>query len=284
MLIDLRDTDFDLDSCHKTFSRPSRVLRLLMVIEKHVQSPDSFQAFNQVVQVYGEDRRHEVLALWKRLFEYARSAVVLNSGRYLSGVYLFAGLADPDFAPTVFDVFAVWKKKLGAPRQLGPEGTRLLQFLRDSVKSGPDEWLDQLLDDVSWKQVCALLKTLHSDRASFVSMIKGASDDNYVLFTLRSWLAALSHTRPVEKTLDNQSKGLGGSKTKASEATGKVTSTVTRESKVLVANQLGGLQKQLLLKLKPSKKKIRLEAKDDTIAAVGLEFDALTFTEEVLIS
>jgi len=116
-----------------------------------------------------------------------------------------------------------------------------------------------------------------------VAAITGAKPENRVLFLLRSWLAALSHTRPVEKIFldyDHQSRTVGVAKKKATEASGKGGAPDLLEAKVRVASEMHKLQQQVLLK--SEKKRARLEAKLDTIAAVNEEYVRFKLTEEEL--
>lgn len=115
-----------------------------------------------------------------------------------------------------------------------------------------------------------------------MSRIRNASPAEFALFKLRSWLSALSHTRPVEKCFldfDNQTKSSeGATKNKAAEPMGKQLPTTTRSARVRVASFIGQISRNVLRESKPDKKKPRLEAKDDIIAATEGAFDAISFT------
>ena len=279
--IDLRDTDYNVDSCFKVFSRPRRTLEFLLVVETKLANPTTMSSFAQVVGAFGEKRRDEVHQLYKHLFGLVHASVLRNSGRYLSGIYLFAGFADPLFAPIVFEAFSHWKRLCGAPPKRTLAGQRLEREL--AANSENDEWLASLLTKKSWKQIRALMDTLKRGKSEFVAAIQAASPENDILFTLRSWLAALSHTRPVEKIFldhDHQSRAEGQTKKKSAEASGKITAPDLREAKVSVANHLNKVQRDLLNHVKPTKKKARLEATEDIAASVALEFEACLLTDE----
>jgi hypothetical protein len=275
--IDQFDKDYQVEGCFKTFSRPRRVLRLLMTIEALQKDPGKLESFHEVARAYhGAD---VVRKFFDQLLLFARESVLRNSGRYLSDVYPFGALADPDFAPFVFDAFCVWKSK-SRRKNLSSEVARLVEALEENKH--PSSFLLQLLADHNWEQISELMKVCKRDRAEFVRQIQSASEENFALFTLRSWLSALSHTRPVEKCFldfDNQAKNSEGStKNKAAEAMGKQLPTTTRSSRVQVANYIGQITKKVLQKSKPDKKRLRLEAKDDIIAATEQGFAGLNFT------
>jgi len=287
--IDLRDLDYEVESCFKTFSRPRRTLKLLMRIEEFVLDPTSSKSYNSVIATFGANRRGEIDQLFRHLFVLARESVVRNSGRYLSGIYLFSGLADPNFAPIVFEAFAHWKEKLDAPRVRTEAGKRLEKALKEA-KDVHSDLLEVLLGSSSWRRIGELVRTLveHS-KEQFLKLILTAdaeNPDDFALFTLKSWLPSLSHTRPVEKVFldwDNQTRvGEGGTKARAAEASGKQVSPVTREAKVAVANMVHQIQRKLIAKRKPEKKRARIEAIDDFIESVALEFKSFSFSEKEL--
>lgn len=133
--------------------------------------------------------------------------------------------------------------------------------------------------------MCKLSNTLEKSRTKFVDMITHPVRGDYVLETLSSWGAAFSHTQPVEKTFldwDHQGRGDSGGKRKASEPSGKVTSHVTRMSKVLVAGVWHESERIVLDKRKPGKKQRRVAAGDDVAEALELACGQLTFTKEEL--
>lgn len=287
--IDLRDWDYDVDSCFKTFSRPRRTLKLLMKIEEFVLDPTSSKSYNSVIATFGVDRRVEVDQLFRHLFVLAHESVVRNSGRYLSGIYLFSGFADPNFAPVVFEAFAHWREKPDAPLVRTEAGKRLEKALKEA-KDVCSDLLEVLLGDSSWRRIGELVRVLvEQSKEQFLKLILTAdaeNPDDFALFTLKSWLPALSHTRPVEKVFldwDNQTQvGEGGTKARAAEASGKPVAPVTREAKVTVANMVHQIQRKLIAKRKPEKKRARIEAIDDFIESVALEFKSFSFSEKEL--
>lgn len=95
-----------------------------------------------------------------------------NSGRYLSGVLLFGGLADPLFAPVVFEALAHWKGRPEAPRRRTLEGVRLEEAISGSVQHAVvDDYLDTLLEDTSWDEIRGLISMLARDKSEFISSI-----------------------------------------------------------------------------------------------------------------
>jgi hypothetical protein len=215
--IALPDVIFGVPGCFKTFSRPRRVLQLLMRIEARLSDVTSLPSFRCVAATFPEGQRDNLVSHYKQLYSMARQAVLRNSGRYLSGVLLFGGLADAAFAATVFEALAHWKSMDGAPANRSAAGLRLEMALNDSdgqLHGQVDDFLRVLMDEPQWTAVRELIAALGRGKAEFVSMIVGATEDNFVTFTLRSWRAALSHTQPVEKTFldwDHQTRGSGGS-------------------------------------------------------------------------
>jgi hypothetical protein len=284
--IALPDEHYNVAGCFKTFSRPRRVLQLLMKIESHLANVRALPSFQIVLQAFGDSQQDDVVALYKHLYSMARESVLRNSGRYLSGVLLFGGLADPLFAPVVFEALAHWKARPEAPRRRTPEGVRLESAISGSVQHAVvDDYLETLLEDTSWVEICDLIATLARDKSDFISSIVEAEEDTYVAFTLRSWRAALSHTQPVEKTFlnwDHQARGDGGSKKKSTEPAGKCATHITREAKVAVASVVHQSAQDVLKNSKPNKKQKRVAAKDDVAAAVNLDFERLKFSREQL--
>ena len=282
-LIDLRDTNYDLESCYKTFSRPQRTLQLVMAIESFQSNPCAFSSFRAVESAFPENMRGEVRPLFTRLFDLAHNSVLRNSGRYLSGIYLYSGFADPNFVKVVFEAFAWWKRKPNAPTERTVEGRCLEQFLNDSPA---DNSLDLLLDDSSWSRISALISARSRNKREFLNLILNAAEDDFALFQLKCWLPCLSHTGAVEKAFldwDHQTqRGEGGTKARAAEASGKQVAPVTREAKVLVRNTVNKIQRRLMEKIKPEKKRPRIEGLADFSESVVLEFDALRFTADEL--
>jgi hypothetical protein len=90
-LIALRDLDYDVHGCFKTFSRPMRVLNLVMQIEARLGDVNSLPSFSVVLEAFGMEQVAEVEKLYKHMYSLARASVLRNSGRYLSGVHLFGG-------------------------------------------------------------------------------------------------------------------------------------------------------------------------------------------------
>lgn len=153
-----------------------------------------------MTRAFGEDRADDVEILFKHLYRLARESVLRNSGRYLYGVLLFGGLADPDFAHVVFEAFAHWKAKPGRPALRTALGLRLEVALKESdgkLKGAARDFFETLMSTDNWTQIKALMAILKKDRASFVLAIVAAEDDSFVTFTLRSWRAALSLTHPT---------------------------------------------------------------------------------------
>jgi hypothetical protein len=285
--IALHDFTFDVPGCFKTFSRPRRVLALLMEIETRLANVESLASFDVVAGDFPADQRPHLVSHYKQLYSLARQAVLRNSGRYLSGVLLFGGLADPSFAMVVFEALAHWKAMPGAPGVRTKAGLRLEAALNDpdTLQPQAEDMLSFLMDATHWPGVRELIAALERDEAEFVSMIVDAPENTFVAFTLRSWRAALSHTQPVEKTFldwDHQARGDGGTKRKSSEPAGKGASLVTREAKVAVAAVAHQSVDVVLSKSKPNKKQQRVAAKDDVAAAVQLDYLGLTFSRDEL--
>ena len=211
------DTHYGVRGCFKTFSRPSRVLDVLMQIESRLDNVRALASFDGVVNAFGQHQEPEVVRLYKHLYSLSRASVLRNSGRYLSGVHLLGGLADPDFAPVVFEALAHWKKKSGRPPLRTDKGRRLEKALSECmplVQDAAVEFFDTFLGGGNWSEIRKLVGAL-PNVASFVSSITDASEQGaFVARTLRSWRAALSHTQPVEKTFldwDHQARGDGAS-------------------------------------------------------------------------
>lgn len=288
-LIALRDMDYDVHGCFKTFSRPMRVLNLVMQIEARLGDVNLLPSFSVVLEAFGMEQVAEVEKLYKHMYSLARASVLRNSGRYLSGVHLFGGLADPSFAPVVFEAFAHWKNMPGKPMPRTANGLRLETALKESVShvySGTAEALQTLLGGGNWAEIRKLIATLVRDKASFVSSIVNAPEEGaFVARTLQSWRPALSHTQPVEKTFldwDHQARGDGGTKKKATEASGKGASHVTREAKVAVSTVAHESERDVLMVSKPHKLQKRVAAFADIAAAVNLDFKRLAFSNEQL--
>lgn len=290
-LIALPDRDYGVSGCFKTFSRPRRVLDVLMQIEARLANPRAVPSFQTVLDAFGEGQSAEVVKLFTHMYSLARASVLRNSGRYLSGVHLFGGLADPEFAPVVFEALAHWLNKDDAPVVRTPTGARLEKALIDSagdLQPIVQEFFDLLIDDgdMGWGAVGELVNLLRRDRRAFVSKIMHVdAADDFVTCTLRSWRAALSHTQSVEKTFldwDHQARGDGGMKKKATEPAGKGATHVTRESKVAVATVAHASVHDVLAQSKPDKRQQRVAAKADIVAAVNKDFERLTFSSAQL--
>ncbi len=282
--IALPDNDYDVPGCFKTFSRPRRVLDVLMLIEARLANPTDVPSFQTVVDAFGDDQSAEVARLFSHMYSLARASVLRNSGRYLYGLHLFGGLADPAFALVVYEALAHWLNKRDAPDARTTAGQRLEKALTESegqLQAVAQDFFDALVDDTSWKALGKLMNVLRRDKAEFVSAIVNAPEDNIVAYTLRSWRAALSHTQPVEKTFldwDHQARGDGGTKRKATEPAGKGATHVTREAKVVVATVSHRSVQDVLAESKPNKRQQRVAAKDDVAAAVEQDFKRLTFS------
>lgn len=233
--IDLLDSDFKLEGCFKVLSRPRRTLSLLMKVEHYLGNPSLLASFETVVSVYGQERHDEVVNMCTFMFQLSRSSILRNSGRYLSGIYLFGGFADPNFALFVFEAFSHWRDKAEKPLQRTEEGLRLEKALRESEDDvAQREWLEELLQGPSWGRICNLVSILKKSKKTFIETIQEADESDSSIFTLRTWMAALSHTRCVEKTFldwDHQSRGEGGMKKKASVASGKAVTIQTKEAR-----------------------------------------------------
>jgi hypothetical protein len=130
--IALPDLDYGVPGCFKTFSRPRRVLKVLLTIEGILEDLEARSSFETVVAAFADEGREEVVKLFKHMYSLARESVLRNSSRYLSGVLLFGALADPAFAPFVFEAFGHWKKLKRRPPLRTTQGKRLEKFLKES--------------------------------------------------------------------------------------------------------------------------------------------------------
>jgi len=75
------------------------------------------------------------------------------------------------------------------------QGNRLLQFFQDAkLGEAEREVFEQLIDGDCWKSVELLVAKLKESRGGFVAMIKQAPCENHLLWTLRSWRGALTHS------------------------------------------------------------------------------------------
>lgn len=162
--VDKFDNDYHVDGCFKTFSRPRRVLDLLMKIEAVQRDPKTLKSYAEVGRIYRD--ADAVRKFFDQLLLFSRESVRRNSGRYLSDIYLFGALADPDFAPFVFEAFSFWKKD-HRRANLSSKAARLVEAMKENSTVSP--LLDQLLAEENWSQISELMEVLKRDRAEFVS-------------------------------------------------------------------------------------------------------------------
>jgi hypothetical protein len=207
--IGVSDKDYNVDGCFKVFSHPWQVLTQLILVERYLHHPTMLDLYKVVLESFGHNREAEVLKLYKHLYKLGHESILRNSGRYLSGIHAFAGLADPDFAPVVFEAFAHWLKKDKAPSVRTELGKRLEMALKNAkLHYLVQNEMDKLVGDDCWPFVVNLIEVLSESQTKFVKLITKPSGGNYVIRLLNLWRSCLSHTQPVEKTFldwDNQS-------------------------------------------------------------------------------
>lgn len=213
-----------------------------------------------------------MVRLYCHLYQLTKESILRNSGRYLSGIHVLGGLADLDFVPVLFESLSHFLGKRKKPLQTA-QGKRLLQFFRDA-KLGEAEGVafERLIDGDCWKSIELLVAKLRESRGGFVAMIKQAPRENHLLWTLRSWRAALSNTQRVEKCFldfDHQTRGAGG-QSKATEPAGKGASIVTVESKVLIKSVMNDSVKTVLAQRKEPKEQKVVASKKDIVKASGV--------------
>jgi hypothetical protein len=280
-LIGVDDEDFGVAGCNRVHSRPRRVLEQLMLVEDRLADLQSLDSFSIVLAAFGEERRDEVVRLYRHLYQLTKESILRNSGRYLTGIHALGGLADPDFVPVIFEALSHFLGKRKKPLQTA-EGQRLLQcFLDAKLGDAEREVFEQLIEGNCWKSVELLVAKVKESRGGFVAMIKQAPRENHLLWTLRSWRAALSNTQRVEKSFldfDHQTRGSGNSKSKATEPAGKGASTVTVESKVLVKSVMNDSVETVLAQRKEPKEQKVVASKKDIVKQVGLDFERLDFS------
>lgn len=280
-LIGISDEEFGVAGCNRVHSRPRRVLEQLMLVENRLADMQSLESLPLVVAAFGEERKEEVVHLYRHLYQLTKESILRNSGRYLSGIHALGGLADPDFAPVIFEALSHFLGKRRKPLQTA-QGKRLLQCFSDGKLGDAErEVFEQLIDGDCWTSVELLVAKLRESRRGFVAMIKQAPRENHLLWTLWSWRAALSNTQRVEKSFldfDHQTRGAGNGKSKAAEPAGKGASIVTVESKVLVKSAMNDSVEAVLARRKEPKEQKVVASKEDIVKQVGLDFRRLDFS------
>lgn len=275
--IGFSNQEFDLDGCNHVTYRPRRVLEQLTLIERCLADIQNLKSYSRVLAAFGNDCAGEVSQLYSHLYQLAKESVLRNSGRYLSGIYAFGGMADPDFAPVVFEALSYHFSK-GKPRQTR-DGKKLLAFFKSATLCDAEkEELEQLVRGNAWSSVTALMSALNKSRHDFVALISSATKDNHVLWSLKCWQAALSNTQVVEKTFldhDHQTRGTGNMKGKASEPAGKGASTVTTEARVLIKSVMNKNIDSILAQRKEPKKDRHVTKIEDIISLVDVDTKAL---------
>jgi hypothetical protein len=235
--ISLPGEDLEAHCYHKVFSRPQRARAVLMNMELALgiaaDEPERFDSYKKMVDAF-EGQLEEVRQLYLQIYRMGVDRVKRNSGRYLSGVYAYAGFGDASQAAFVWEAFSHLKSHSKKPARRTHLGERMEKWLREGVKDlSADHAREfnkltntQHLDDAH-KLLGPLLtqrEPTNEQRVEFVAAIR-SSKDNLVAKQLRTWRAALSSTQPVEKTFldydNNVPSNSGAKKGKKSQPTGK---------------------------------------------------------------
>jgi hypothetical protein len=203
--------DFDLPVHHRVFTRPSRALRMLVGFETlredaHLRSLPTFAIVCEAFAEKGED---VIVVLFKQLYSLALDRVERSAGRYLSGVYLLGGIADPKFCPVIFEA-------LVKPEHRTKFGLRLEKWISDHPLTGyhksefakltSPRFLHEMmvLSKLAEPEVCLddfeerfIAEPDSENRKRLVDAIMIAKEGSFG-FVLRSWRSCFSNTQPVE--------------------------------------------------------------------------------------
>jgi hypothetical protein len=236
-LISLPGEDLEEHCYHKVFSRPQRARDVLtnmeLALERATKDPESLDSYQMVVDAYA-GQIEEVHQLYIQLYTMRVDRVMRNNGRYLSGVYAYAGFGDVSSAAVNWEAFSHFANHPKKAEQRTRLGQRMEKWLRKGEKELSADHMrefkkltnKQHLDD-AYKLVAPLLtgrEPTEEQRRAFVAVVR-SSKDNLVAKQLRMWIPALSSTQPVEKTFpdyDNHvANNCGGKKGKKSQPTGK---------------------------------------------------------------
>ncbi len=283
---DARDEHYDVEGQFKVFSRPRRVLEQLMVVESICSNVKALQSFSSLVEAF---HRVEVAeSVCTRMFTLAKTRILHNSGRYLFGVYLWTGFGDPDFALIVWEAMSHYKKHKNKPKKRTEEGKRLEQLLLDCPIRNEyhQSKFAALTTQKALDQLNLALVELRRGRKDLFVQAVLKAEEGSILRELRLWLPALSNTRVVERCFlhwDNLAFHAGsGTKTAASEASGKVAKAEITGSRVAAARAVCEVEEHVLREQKKVLKRVRVRAKDDVCATAQNAFQLFLPSDEEL--
>jgi hypothetical protein len=188
-----------------------RALRMLVGFETlredaHLRSLPTFAIVCEAFAEKGED---VIVVLFKQLYSLALDRVERSAGRYLSGVYLLGGIADPKFCPVIFEA-------LVKPEHRTKFGLRLEKWISDHPLTGyhksefakltSPRFLHEMmvLSKLAEPEVCLddfegrfIAEPDSENRKRLVDAIMIAKEGSFG-FVLRSWRSCFSNTQPVE--------------------------------------------------------------------------------------
>jgi hypothetical protein len=284
--IGYRNEEHALNGCNGVYFRTRRVLAQLMLVEGRLQDVSKLKSFEITVAAFGEEKQLEVKRLYERMYGLACESILRNSGRYLSGIRALASLADPEFVHIVYEVLCHYLKRKKGRMPTSAEGRRLLRCFQDAQLGDAErEKFDLLTGSQSWESIEALVKAARKSPKDLAKMILEAPEGNYLLSTLRCWRGSLSNTQSVERMFlhyDNQTRGSGQSKSKASEPSGKSEFAITTEAKVHVAAALSTAAGIVLERRDKPKKQAIVADQQGVAQQTDLVTRALTFTPDQL--
>jgi hypothetical protein len=239
-----------------------RALRMLVGFETlredaHLRSLPTFAIVCEAFAEKGED---VIVVLFKQLYSLALDRVERSAGRYLSGVYLLGGIADPEFCPVIFEA-------LVKPEHRTKFGLRLEKWISDHPLTGyhksefakltSPRFLHEMmvLSKLAEPEVCLddfeerfIAEPDSENRKRLVDAIMIAKEGIFG-FVLRSWRSCFSNTQPVELsflTLDTVKISGSFIKGKTTVPSGKQQSLLSVESCVRVASVAHAEQRSVL--------------------------------------
>jgi hypothetical protein len=288
-LIYAKDEAWGFASHFQVFGRPRRALEFLIQAEDRLQHFRELKSHEMMTKAYEDDVEH-VDNFLEFFHSLVKSRVKGNFGRYLTGLYAFAGFGDPYFAPICWEAFTRWQNfqlRPGMKTANTNRGRRLEAELRASyslLDSHHRALLRKyMLDDYfcdAWKLVGvvwgkAITATLCKQ---FAETIRDSSETNLVAKILIDLAPALSTTQPVEFTFHayDMQPGRGKKfKTKASQAAGGAAEPDLASARVQTHAVVSSVERSISQKL--AKERARVEARKDIAQSVVTSLDALTF-------
>lgn len=196
----------------------------------------------------------------------ARTTVYRNYGPYLQGVLVFAGSADPDFLPVLFEALTHMKARKGRNMNRTKEGILLQGWLeKQSLDLHEQTDFDVLSSEYAMNALEGLVRLCQGQDGRRKLVKAFTSEECLFVCKVRKWFGALSHTQSVEKTFLDwdqlNDNSVGRNLKKATAAAGKRTRSELVSSKAVVREVLNDVGEKVGVK----------QTIDDRFGAVGAD-------------